>query len=319
VGRQELNYDNARFLGNLGWAQQARSHDLALFTYQDSLSEFHLGAAFNQDANTPEFAKLLSTFYGQAGNYKTMQFAWYHRQMGKTGLSLLFLNNGTQAFDSIDGGFVRFSQTAGTYIKSKAGKVALEGEAYYQFGTDPAGNTLNAFLVAANATVPVSKKLSLTVGGDYVSGTSLDADAGTNSAFSPLYGTNHKFYGLMDYYYVGNPSAQMGRTVGLIDPYIKAKIGLGKAGTLLAHVHHFLSPVEIYENPEGRTGLLPSSMGTEVDLVLVKKLAKDVMLKAGYSQLFGTETMAAIKGGDPNATQSWAWVMIAFTPTLLKK
>src|SRR5690606_7934902 len=27
LGRQELNYDNFRFLGNLDWALQARSHD----------------------------------------------------------------------------------------------------------------------------------------------------------------------------------------------------------------------------------------------------------------------------------------------------
>jgi len=30
VGRQELNYDNVRFLGNLDWALQARAHDFSI-------------------------------------------------------------------------------------------------------------------------------------------------------------------------------------------------------------------------------------------------------------------------------------------------
>ena len=36
VGRQAMNYDNARFMGNLDWAQQGRSHDALLFTKQDA-------------------------------------------------------------------------------------------------------------------------------------------------------------------------------------------------------------------------------------------------------------------------------------------
>ena len=31
VGRQELAYDDQRIFGNAGWAQQARSHDVALY------------------------------------------------------------------------------------------------------------------------------------------------------------------------------------------------------------------------------------------------------------------------------------------------
>ena len=36
AGRQELVYDDHRIFGNVGWVQQARSHDLALFKIEAS-------------------------------------------------------------------------------------------------------------------------------------------------------------------------------------------------------------------------------------------------------------------------------------------
>ena len=79
LGRQELDYDNARILGNLAWAQQSRSHDLVKYEYQGETGfKLHLGAAFNQEfVNAPaEPARLFGTFYSGVNNYKTMQFAW---------------------------------------------------------------------------------------------------------------------------------------------------------------------------------------------------------------------------------------------------
>lgn len=316
VGRQELDYDNARFLGNLGWAQQSRSHDALLFMVSDSTSAFHIGAAFNQDANTPEYAKLLSTDYNQAGNYKTMQYAWYHKDFKGGGISALFFNNGLQTYDSLGVGETHFSQTTGLYSTFKAGKVAFTAEAYYQFGKDAADRDLSAFLLGASASVPLGK-VGLSLGADYVSGTALDTESGINNAFTPLYGTNHKFYGLMDYFYVGNPNAQLGRTTGLINPYLKTKVGLPK-GALLVHLHHFLSPTDIYKDPELLSGPTSSSLGTEIDLVYNLDLAQNVNLKVGYSQLFATESMELIKGGDQSDMQNWFWTMITFKPTFFK-
>ena len=311
LGRQELEYDNARFLGNLDWAQQARSHDAAVLVVRDSTRQLHVGAAFNQDANTPEYGKLLGTFYDQTGNYKTMQYAWYHKDFSHGRLSALAFNNGVQAADSS----VQFSQTFGLLGSAETGGVKLGAEAYYQTGKDEAGNDLSAYLFSATAGFQIGK-LGLTLGGDYVSGTALSAEAGSSHSFTPLYGTNHKFYGLMDYFYVGNGHAQAGKTVGLIDPFVKAQIGLGKKTTLMAHAHYFLSPVTIYQNPESLTGELPAYLGTEIDLVFKTRMAPGVVLEGGYSQLFATETMQALKGGSPAAMQNWAWLMISFSPTL---
>ena len=48
-GRQELVYDDHRILGNVGWAQQARSHDAAVLQYRNGKLKLDVGSAFNQD------------------------------------------------------------------------------------------------------------------------------------------------------------------------------------------------------------------------------------------------------------------------------
>ena len=76
-----LDYDNARFLGDLDWAAQGRSHDLALFIYEDDTAQWklHAGTAFNQAAGPPEPIRLANTVYTGVNNYKAMQFAWFQK------------------------------------------------------------------------------------------------------------------------------------------------------------------------------------------------------------------------------------------------
>lgn len=313
VGRQTLDYDNARFLGNLGWAQQSRSHDLMKFRYKTANNygapghfEIHIGAAFNQeDVNgKSEPARLSSTFYSGVNNYKTMQFAWLHKNYGKGSFSFLLLNNGVQAADSS----VHFSQTAGLFTKNKLGSTNLVTEAYYQYGSDPTGANLRAYLLSLNLGFKISNT-TLTLGGDVLSGT--EAGSNTNNSFNPLYGTNHKFYGLMDYFYVGNPHGN----VGLIDLYLKTKFKLGEKSALLAHAHQFLSQTSVVASDNSTRS---SILGTEVDLVYNLNIEKGVNFKVGYSQLFATSSMEELKGGDSNALNQWAWVMFTIKPVLFK-
>jgi len=63
-------------------------------------------------------------------------------------------------------------------------------------------------------------------------------------------------------------------------------------------------------------------LGEELDLVFVHTLAKNIVFKAGYSQMFGiTATMKQLKFGNPDQTipglQNWAWASVAFTPKFL--
>lgn len=79
-----------------------------------------------------------------------------------------------------------------------------------------------------------------------------------------------------------------------------------------------MSPVEVADPNDG-TQTLSSSLGTEIDLVYGVKLHKAVNLKAGYSHMFATESMVAIKGtGDNTLMNNWAWLMLTFKPTLFE-
>lgn len=305
VGRMELDYDNVRILGNLDWAAQGRSHDLVKYEYKGEGIKLHVGAAFNQDAATPEPVKLSSTFYGVPGSYKALQYAWFHKDWEKSGLSALLINNGVQAAADSS---VNFSQTAGFYGTRKLSNVSLEYDAYYQFGKNAAGVDAAAYMVGVNATFFSSKPHNVSVGFDYLTGdksTSPDKD----EAFNPLYGTHHKFYGYMDYFYVGNAH----KNKGLIDIFAKAKFKTGAKSSLLAHVHQFLTESKITtESNED----LSSTLGTELDLVYIQNIAPGVVLNVGYSRMFHTESLEFVKDVPDPKSASWAWVMIGFKPTL---
>lgn len=307
VGRQALDYDNARILGNLAWAQQSRSHDVALITYAKSKSKFHLGAAFNQeDVNArPEPARLASTFYSGVNNYKTMQYAWFNQGWDKGELSVLVLNNGIQSPDSM----VHFSQTSGLVFKQKMGGTSLMVEGYYQSGKAPSGDDLAAYMLAVNLGWKIGGS-SMTIGGDYLSGQ--DGSSDQNTVFTPLYGTNHKFYGLMDYFYVGNGF----NNVGLIDGYVKFGFKLSKKSTLNVHCHQFIAQTDLTDQDGNSTS---NTLGTELDLVYNLNIDPAVNLKVGYSQMFATNSMELVKNGSKDELNNWAWVMLTIKPTLFKK
>ena len=313
VGRMELDYDNVRILGNLDWAAQGRSHDLVKYEYKGTSFKLHAGAAFNQDASTPEPAKFRSTYYGVQNSYKTLQYAWLHKDWTNGGLSFLILNNGASATKTVDGltyvdSTVNFSQTAGFYGTKKIGDIALEFDAYYQTGKNPAGKKLGAYMVGLNATFMKSKPHNINVGFDYLSGdkSATEKDEG----FNPMYGTHHKFYGWMDYFYVGNAH----KNKGLIDAFVKAKFKTGEKSSLLLHGHEFFaeSPIVTNDNVE-----MSATLGTELDLVYVATLAPGVVLNVGYSQMFQTKSLEFIKDvSNSKGSASWAWAMISFKPTL---
>ena len=50
LGRQEIDYDDSRIFGNVGWAQQARSHDAFLFKITPNENQrVDVGIAYDGD------------------------------------------------------------------------------------------------------------------------------------------------------------------------------------------------------------------------------------------------------------------------------
>ena len=265
-----------------------------------------MGLAYNQN-----FGALTNTSYTIPRSYKTFQYLWLRKRWKKVSASFLFLSNGMQYIDTADAtrNETRFSFTAGTHLKYKVGQFSMTGNAYYQFGRDVANNNLNAYLFGLEFSYKLPKIVTLGLGAEIQRGNDKAVVNGNrNNAFSPLYGTNHKFNGLMDYFYVGNHT----NSVGLLD--INATFGYQKnkfSATLVPHL--FSSAATVIDNTNNE---MSNELGTELDLILGYKWTKDINFNAGYSQMFATETMEVLKAGNKDNTNNWAWVMITIKPSL---
>ena len=279
----------------------------------DSTFTAHVGLAYNQDR-----PKLEGTLFTVPNNYKTFQYLWLHKQWSGVKASFLFLNNGLQVISATDA-WTNFSQTIGTRIVYDKNRLLANFELYYQTGVD--GDTLNTKISAPFFALGLYYKLSpkFTAGGglEMVSGNSQLEPDDKNQAFVPLYGTNHKFYGLMDYFYVGNHI----RSVGLRDLFLRLGFAQKKFNAR-ADLHFFASDGDILDREqEGSTGTrvaMNSGLGTELDLTFGYAFTGGVNVQAGYSQMFATNSMVALKGGDKDATHNWAWLMVTLKPKFIQ-
>ncbi|MGB7784816.1 MAG: alginate export family protein [Salinimicrobium sp.] len=299
LGRQVLSYDNQRILGEVNWAQQGQSHDAALLSWQPAEnSRLDLGFAYNAPAET------LAEVPYAVNSYQNLQFAWYHLEFGKSGLSLLAMNTGYEdpADQEVD-----YLQTFGGFYKFNSRKFAADASAYGQTGKR-LDRDLSAFYAGANLNYAISGIWKVGAGAEYLSGTNMDENSGDLNSFTPLFGTNHAFNGFMDYFYVGNHQ----NTVGLVDLYGKVTYSAPKF-ELSVIPHAFSSAATIIDPSAGE---MDKYLGTEVDLAGSWKVAKDFSVAMGYSQMFATDSLELLKGGDAGASQNWAWLMVNFNPTL---
>ena len=304
LGRQTINYDDQRIFGAVGWVQQARNHDAALIKYKKDTFMLDFGLAFNQDkANISGFSSV-GTAYTTSGffSYKAMQYVYLKQQWDHFGASFIALNSIFQDLVSgVSAGTTSSLVTVGTHFGYKKGTFGLSGNLLIQTGERQGEvDVKGAYLASLDFTVKGNVTFGL--GAELVSGQTDDS-----AAFFPLYGTNHKFNGLMDYFYVGNH----GNSVGLLDVHASAKFNVSKKSGLLVKLLNF-SGVE--ELPSGE-----KSLGTELDMVFNTKL-KGAGLAIGYSHMFAYDGMYELKGVPESATsdiQNWAWVMLTIKPKFL--
>jgi len=307
VGRQELIYDDHRIFGNVGWAQQGRSHDLALIKFNNhDVTQLHVGLAFNQEAEQ------LSTTNYSLNNYKTLQFLWFRNDWEAIGFSFLVLNNGMQYDEGNSDYSMRYSQTFGTHVNANVKEYMVSGSAYLQTGKDVMDSKILAYLIGIEISHAFGNGLTPAIGYEIQSGTDQAIIGGSkNNSFTPFYGTNHKFNGHMDYFYVGNHL----NNVGLKDLYVRLNHKKGKLLSMIT-LHQFSSAARV-SDPVDITFEMKRYLGFEVDFSMGYSIADKVGLNWGYSHMFGSETMEALKGGDKKAISNWAWVMMTFKPTFL--
>lgn len=301
IGRQVLSYDDQRIFGGVDWAQQARSHDalVAKFAFR-SAQKLDIGVAFNANSET-----LFDEPYA-INQYQNMQYMWYGNKFKSLNLSLLAMNLGVP-YISDSTQRQAYSQTLGLRLDYSKNKWKVNGAVYAQTGKIEKVN-LSAWYASANVSYSASQKIDIGLGGEYLSGTDQNSSSANIKSFNPWFGTNHKFNGLMDYFYVGNHL----NSVGLTDLYFFGDYK-NKAFTASLKPHIFLASAVITNEDQG---IMDNYLGTEIDLVMGYTFNEYVGLKSGYSQMFGTKSLEKLKGGNPNNGNNWAWVMLTVNPTL---
>lgn len=309
LGRQSLVYDDERLLGGLDWSVAGRYHDALKLGYQNANNKLHLILAFNQNDET----LIGGTYYAPGAQpYKTMQTLWYEHTCSKAfRASFLFMNLG------IEGGDVekkesdtKFMQTLGTNLYYTPGNWSFGGTFYYQFGKSKAGKDISAFMWAVNAGYQIDPRWKVAIGSDYLSGAGNDP-SGKYKAFDPLYGTHHKFYGAMDYFYAS--SFKNGLNPGLWDNQLSVAFKpVNKVNLSLAY-HYFSVTGDVYKKSGEKAS---RGLGSELDFQVDWQIMKDVKLSAGYSTMLAGETMELVKGGDSSSWQDWGWLSVNINPRI---
>lgn len=306
IGRQTLSYDDERILGGLDWNVAGRYHDALKLGFENQANKLHLILAFNQNDEKP----FGGTYYKPGGQpYKNMQTIWYNFQSRKNfTASLLFINLGIENGKPEEAD-TRYLQTMGTYLTYNPGSWKLNGAFYYQSGKSQNDATVSAYMWSIRGNWNISERWSLILGSDYLSGN--EPGSATYHAFDPLYGTHHKFYGAMDYFYAS--AFTNGLNPGLWDNQIGLSFKPSKPTLLSLNYHYFATTTDV----AGLDGLdLSRGLGSEFDLQFDCPLIKDVRLSAGYSVILGSETMNIVKGGYHESWQDWGWLSININPTI---
>jgi hypothetical protein len=313
LGRQVFSYDDERILGALDWNNAARKHDAVLLGFEETKYTANLALAYNQNAE-----KVTSTFYDNllSQPYKAMEFLWMKYKFNDA-LSASALTMNLDMQNRIDSS-ISHLQTLGGNIFYKGKKLNVTGTYYYQMGNNPLKNSssikTSAWMAAAKLDYNIDKKFGIGIGSDYLSGNNMNSTSSTINYFNPLYGTHHKFYGFMDYFYVSSPH----RNVGLWDFYLNLNLDATEKLSWQLAVHHFEATGKVFDYSGNRVG---STLGNEADLTFGYKVMKDVKLTGGYSQMFTGNSMKYVKNVLPNQSmkpvQNWIWLSLTITPEII--
>jgi hypothetical protein len=316
LGRQELNYDNFRFLGNLDWALQARSHDFALVKYEKEKSKLHFGGGFNQDGQA-----LSGNIFTVANQYRAAQLVRFESVIGKVDYTLLFWNEGRQwttkdAAGNITDDGVRFRQTVGIpMVRTTLKNTTLSGYFYSQFGEDVNGKKVSAFNASAQVSQLIvnseeGRRWRATAGFELISGTdAMGSDK--NNSYSLQYGTNHLFNGYIDWFFVSNTWEN---SVVLQDFFLRSRYEFNPKFWMQADVHSFAAYADTVL-PGESVAVKDKNLGGELDLTFGWIIHEAVSLQGGYSQYFLSNTMRSLHSQTLSSQQNWAYLMVVFRPT----
>lgn len=317
IGRQMIVLDEDRIFGSLDWHPAGRAHDAININWKNDKLTLRSFFAFNQnyfDGNASSVNGNVNNpkgqyFYIAPGTqpYQHLEAVHAHYDFAPTqGLSFLVANLGQRNSSNNDIDYNM--QTIGFHYRGKSDALRYGAEAYLQTGKSAAGQDKEAFLLAALVGYQFTPAFSATLGLDYLSGNDTN-DPTKDKAFNPFSGTNHKFYGFMDHFYVLPNSPK----VGLLNPYLNLNLKTSDKGSLSFTGHYFHSAAKIVGDKDNKT----RSLAVEGDLVYTHKIQQYVSLQAGYSLLVPSSSYNKLRElNNVRKQQDWLWCSLNINPKL---
>lgn len=315
VGRVALSYDDERIIGSDNWAMASQSHDVVRLGYEGHGHKAHVILAYNQNANVMNDGG--SYYVGGAQPYKTMQDVWYHYDLPQfpLGVSVLFMNIGMQGDE--DTGFrTYFQHLLGSYVSFTPKRWKAEAAYYHQFGKNESGMKIDAWMASGKLTFSPKANYGFVGGFDYLSGDKLFAvppQGGLGMVhhdvirgFSTVYGSHHKFYGAMDFFYVS--TYLNGFTPGLQNAYIGGFFSPMKGMRLDASYHNLATATKLVD--------MGMSLGQEFEFQASYAATRDIIVMAGASLMTGSETMERLKRDTSKSTLRWGWISLIVNPRI---
>ena len=153
----------------------------------------------------------------------------------------------------------------------------------------------------------LTNQWSITLGGDYFSGSKSDLESGKDRTFNKLYGVNHSFNGSMEYW------ATL-PTQGLSDLYAGITFKSNSKFNVDATFHTFSLTKELSSTDK-------KNIGSELDITANYTISPEITLQGGWSAYFKTDQTNTVKKQVNIDTKfpTWAYVMISFKPTFFSK
>jgi Alginate export len=260
--------------------------------------------------------------------YKTMQYLYAAKKFGNVKLAGLFFKDDFAKYrvDSIGSetnGYVygrRYDQKGvnsrltygllATGVYKKAFNYWFG--AYAQSGKNRDGKDLSAYTLTAFLSY-TQKKFTIGAGYDLVSGDDQTAILTKDNKFDPLYGTPHKFWGYMDFFYVGT-GAPAG---GLANPYLRLKYAASPKFTMTLDAHNFSTAKTMVDKE--KKAFTSKQLGNEFDLILNYTLNKFTGLEFGYCFAKFNDSFEYIKNGTvgkADQSPTWAYMSLNIRPEL---
>ncbi len=315
VGRVALDYDDERIIGSDDWAMASSSHDILRLGYEGHGHKAHLILAYNQN---PDVMVTGDTYYvNGAQPYKTMQDLWYHYDFSRIplGASVLFMNIGMQSDPEMPRR-TWFQHLLGGYVSFSPKRWNAELSYYHQFGKSEQGIKIDAWMASVKASYSPLNPLKIQAGYDYLSGDKNFAVPPRGAigmthhevikGFSTVYGSHHKFYGAMDFFYVS--TYLNGFTPGLQNAYVGATYTPLKGLMINGSYHYLATATKLVD--------MNMTLGHEVELQAAYAITPDVKCAIGASWMTGTETMERLKRSSNNNSLRWGWITLSVNPRI---